>query len=118
MGRTIMINEFSVAANTTTNDVITAAGYNAYFGAAAKITMFGGADAVGMQHALFYDDGQTMIGVIPPGSGLGTLSTAGKVKTNEDLLHTFAMPSGAKLLWNLTNTTGNAVKSNALFIVE
>jgi hypothetical protein len=118
MGRSVMINEFSVAANVTTNDVITAAGYNAYFGAAAKITFYGGADAVGMQHALFSDDGQLMTGIVPPGSGLGTLSTAGKVKTNEDFIHMFAISSGSKLLWNLTNTTGAPIKSNALFMVE
>jgi len=118
MGRSVMVNEFSVAANVTTNDVITSAGYNAYFGAAAKVTFYGGADAVGMQHSLFTDDGQTMVGIIPPGSGLGTLSTSGKVKTNEDFIHQFAIAMGSKLLWNLTNTTGAAIKSNALFMVE
>jgi len=118
VGRTVMVNEFSVAANTTTNDVITSAGYNAYWGVAAKVTFYGGADAVGMQHALFKDDGVTMEGVIPPGSGLGTLSTVGKVKTNEDFIHMFAISMGSKLLWNLTNTTAAAIKSNGLFMVE
>lgn len=117
-GRTVMVNEFSVAANATTNDVITSAGYNAYFGQAAKVTMYAGADAVGMQHALFVDDGVEVRGIIPPGSGLGTLSTTGKIKTNEDFLNLFAISMGSKLLWNLTNTTAAAIKSNGLFMVE
>jgi len=118
MSRTVSINEFSVAANVTTNDAITAAGYNAYFGRAAKITMYAGADAVGMQHSLFFDNGSDLVGVLPPNSGLSTVSTTGKIKINEDFVHQFAIPDGSKLLWNVTNTTGAAVKVNAQFIIE
>lgn len=112
------MNEFSVAANATTNDVINGAGYNSYFGAPAKVTAYMNADAVGMQHSLSWDNGQTLEGIIPPGSGLGVASTAGKIKIQEDFGAQFAVPAGAKMLWNLTNTTAAAIKSNGQFIIE
>src|SRR5260370_11344378 len=113
-----MVSELICGRKGPTKYGIAADGYNAYWGVAAKVSFYGGADGVGMQHAVFKDDGVVMEGVIPPGSGLGTLSTVGKIKTNEDFIHMFAISMGSKLLWNLTNTTAAALKSNALFMVE
>lgn len=117
MPRTIPINEFSIPVGGT-NDVISAAGFNAFFGKAAKVTAYIGADAVGLTQALSYDDGETTVSVIPQGSGVGTLSTAGKIKTNEDFVSQFAVPPGCKLLWNVGNPTAAAVKVNAAFLIE
>lgn len=117
MPRTISINEFSIPIGGT-NDVISAFGVNAFFGKPAKITAYIGADAVGLTQALAFDDGETTVSVIPQGSGVGTLSTAGKVKTNEDFVTQFAVPGGVKLLWNVGNPTAAAVKVNAAFLIE
>lgn len=98
--------------------MISAAGFNAFFGKAAKVTAYIGADAVGLTQALSYDDGETTVSVIPQGSGVGTLSTAGKIKTNEDFVAQFAIPAGCKLLWNIGNGTAAAIKVNAAFLIE
>lgn len=117
MPRSIPINEFSIPVAGQT-DLITAAGFNPVFGAAAKITLFANADAVGLTHSLAMDDGTGSELLIPAGGGLSATSTTGKIKTNEDYIGVWAIRAGTKLLWNIVNTTGAAIKMNALVQIE
>lgn len=107
----------SIGIGATVNDLITAAGINAYFGGAANITFYANADAPGLTHRVSHDDGQNESTVIPSGAFVGAASTPGKVKTNEDFVVQFAVPGGAKLLVSASNPTGAAVNYNALVVV-
>jgi hypothetical protein len=111
------INEYSVAAATTDNNVLGNTGSPQYFGRAAVLTVYGNSDAVGMKLALATQDGQGTIQQIPSGSGLGVASTAGKIKTNEDFIGQYPITAGVQLILSLINTTGAAIKSNFLFVV-
>jgi hypothetical protein len=88
-----------------------------YWGRAGVLTVYGNADAVGLNFSLAINDGQETRMVIPAGSGLGTASTVGKVKTNEDFLGQFAIPAGVQLILSVTNPTAGAVKVSFLFVI-
>jgi hypothetical protein len=117
MARTIPINRLSIPI-AGLNDAFTAAGFNMIFGKAANVTLFVAAQAFGLTHSLFYDDGSISIAVIPPSSGIGLESTLGKVKTNEDFVTQFAIPANTKLIWNIANGTAAAILLDALLQVE
>lgn len=117
MARTIPINEFSVP-NAGQNDLISAAGFNPVFGAAGKLTLYANGDAVGLTHSLAVDDGTESHLLIPSGGGLSAASTTGKIKTNEDFIGQWAIPAGIKLIWNIVNGSGAAIKMNALLQIE
>lgn len=90
-----------------------------YFGSKAGIlTLYANADAVGVQHTLFLNDGQDIKTVIPPGSSLSIASTTGKLKTNEDFIGQWPVPSGIRLVWGLTNTTGGAIVARGMFVIS
>lgn len=110
------INELSVGATTTNPNILTGAPIQ-FFGRAGILTIYGCADAVGMQHALSINDGQTTTLVIPTTSGLGACSTSGLVKTNENFVGQFPIPAGVQLIHSLTNTTAGAVKSNFTYVI-
>jgi hypothetical protein len=108
---------YSIPAGGQVNDVLTAAGINGYFGAAANITMYQNGDAAGLTINSNWDDGQDSKGLIPNGSAVGVASTAGKVKTNEDFFMQFAIPAGVKLLLNVQNPTGAPITYNAQLVI-
>lgn len=110
------INELSVAANTTNANILSGAPIQ-YFGKAGVLTIYGCGDAVGMQHSLSINDGQSTSLVVPNTSGLSVCSTAGTVKTNEGFIGQYPIPAGVQLVHSLTNTTGAAVKSNFLYVI-
>jgi hypothetical protein len=90
-----------------------------FFGSKAGIlTLYANADAVGVQHTLFINDGQDIKTVIPPGSSLSIASTVGKLKTNEDFIGQWAVPAGVRLVWGLTNTTGGAIVARGMFVIS
>lgn len=108
---------FDIPANGFINDLITAAGINAYFGMASNMTIYANGNAVGLTWNINYDDGQSSTGVVPNGSTLGVASTANQVKTNEDFQLQFAIPAGNKLLLNVQNSTGAIIGFNARVVV-
>jgi hypothetical protein len=90
-----------------------------YFGSKAGIlTLYANADAVGVQHTLFLNDGQDIKTVIPPGSSLSIASTTGKLKTNEDFIGQWPVPAGIRLVWGLVNTTGAAIVARGMFVIS
>lgn len=108
--------EQSTAANTTNNNLLSGQPIQ-YFGRAGILTVYGNADAVGMQFSLAINDGQSTTLLIPAGAGLSVAATTGKVKTNEDFLGQFPIPANVQLILSLTNTTGAAIKSSFLFVI-
>src|SRR6266851_10325811 len=117
MARVIPINRLSIPI-AGLNDAFTSAGFNMIFGKAANISFFVAAQAFGLTHSLFFDDGVTSVAIIPPGSGIGLESTVGKVKTNEAFVAQPAIPAGVKLIWNVANGTSAAMLLDALLQVE
>src|SRR5216683_1569234 len=117
MARVIPINRLSIPI-AVLNDAFTSAGFNMIFGKAANISFFVAAQAFGLTHSLFYDDGVTSVAIIPPGSGIGLESTLGKIKTNEDFVAQAAIPANSKLIWNVANGTAAAILTDALLQVE
>jgi hypothetical protein len=115
MGQTFPINELSIPPNATASVLVGST--IEYQNKASVLTYYGAADAIGLQQTFFMNDGQTTITIIPPGSGVGTASTAGKIKTNEDFVIQYAIPAGEHLVHQVTNTTGAAVKFNALYVI-
>jgi hypothetical protein len=90
-----------------------------FFGSKPGIlTLYANADAVGVQHTLFINDGQDIKTVIPPGSSLSIASTVGKLKTNEDFIGQWAVPAGVRLVWGLTNTTAGAIVARGMFVIS
>jgi hypothetical protein len=114
--QTFSINELSIAANSTTNNALSGAPIQ-YFGRAGVLTLYGCGDAVGIQHALTINDGQTNTQVVPTTSGLSACSTTGTVKTNEAFVGQYAIPAGVQLIHSITNTTGAAVKVNFIYVI-
>lgn len=117
MARTIPFNRLSVPI-AGLNDAFTSAGFNMIFGHAANINFYVAAQAFGLTHSLFYDDGVTSVALIPPGSGIGLESTVGKLKTNEDFVVQAAIPANSKLIWNIANGTAAAILVDGLLQVE
>lgn len=90
-----------------------------YFGSKAGIlTLYANADAVGVLHTLFLNDGQDIKTTIPPGSSLSVASTTGKLKTNEDFIGQWAVPAGIRLVWGLTNTVATATIARGMFVIS
>ena len=108
----------SVPANGSVNDVLTAAGFNAYFGSAATVQLYAGARAVGVTHNINIDDGISAQVVAPNGSAVNVESTLGSLKTNEQFLGTFAAPAGSKLMVNAQNTTAAAIIYDIMAMVQ
>lgn len=116
MGQTFPLMEQSVAANTTSANLLAGAPIQ-YFGKAGVLTLYGNADAAGQTFALTINDGQTNTQVVPTGSGLSVASTSGAVKLNENFIGQFPIPAGVQLILTVTNTTGAAVKSSFIFVI-
>jgi hypothetical protein len=90
-----------------------------FFGSKPGIlTLYANADAVGVTHTLFINDGQSIQTVVPPGSSLSVASTVGKLKVNEDFLGQWGVPAGVRLVWGLTNTTGGAIVARGMFVIS
>lgn len=117
MARVIPVNRLSIPI-AGLNDALTSAGFNMIFGKAANVSLYAAAQAFGLTHSLFFDDGVTSVAVIPPGSGIGLESTLGKIKTNEDFVAQFAVPANNKLIWNIANPTAAAILLDALLQIE
>lgn len=118
MSRSFNISQ-SIDANSTVADVIAAQGINAYFGKAATISVYWNCSTADtLTAALSTDDGVTGTTLVPAGSSVGTASTSGKVKTNEDFVGQFPVDAGSKLLMAVTNPTGGALVFNALVVVN
>lgn len=108
----------ALAANSTITNALAGQSVE-YFGSKAGIlTLYANADAVGVQHTLFINDGQDIKTVIPPGSSLSVASTVGKIKTNEDFVGQWAVPSGVRLVWGLVNTTAAAIVARGMFVIS
>jgi hypothetical protein len=114
--QTFQINESSIAASTTTANLLSGTPIQ-FLTKAAVLTVYANADAVGMTFSLSLVDGTSVSQVVPTGSGLSAASTAGKIKTNEDFIGQFAIPAGVQLILAVTNTTAGAIKVNFLFVV-
>lgn len=118
MARSFNIH-FSVPATTTSPDVISSAGINAFFGAAAGITLYWNCDTVATMTAqATVDNGTTATVLVPAGSAVPIASTAGKIKANEDFIGQFPVDAGSKLLISVTNPTAGALLFNALVVVN
>jgi hypothetical protein len=118
MARSFNISQ-SIGANTTVADVIAAQGINAFFGSAATINVYWNCStAATMTASLTADNGTTAVGLVPAGSTVKTASTAGAVKTNEDMVGQYPIDAGSKLLMSVTNPTGGALVFNALVMVN
>lgn len=102
----------------STNDVLTAGGFNAQFGRASNITMYANGDAAGLTMNMSWDDGSGGETILPNGSAVGVASTVGKIKTNEDFVIQFAVPAGVRLLLNVQNPTAGAINFNALLVLN
>lgn len=90
-----------------------------FFGSKAGIlTLYANADATGVQHTLFINNGQEIQTVVPPGSSLSVASTVGKIKTNEDFIGQWAVPAGVRLVWGLVNTTAGAIVARGMFVIS
>src|SRR5713226_242942 len=101
MGQTFSVNEFNIPLGTTQNPLLGSS--IEYQNKASVLTIYGNSDAVGLSHTFFMNDGTDTRTIIPPGSGIGTASTVGKVKTNEDFIIQYAIPAGEHLVHQVTN---------------
>ena len=118
MARSFNIH-FSIPLTSTSPDVISSAGINAFFGAAAGITLYWNCDtAATMTAQATVDNGTTATVLVPAGSSVPIASTAGKIKANEDFIGQFPIDAGSKLLISVTNPTAGALLFNALVVVN
>jgi hypothetical protein len=115
MGQTLSINGHSVAAAAI--DSLLDGTSIEFQTKASVLTIYGNGDDVGLLHSFFLNDGSTTIGIIPPGSGLGVASTAGKVKTNEDFVIQYAIPAGEHLVHQVSNPTAGAILANFMYVI-
>lgn len=112
--QTLTIRPSATTAAGATNANILAGQSVEYFGGKAGIlTLYGNADALLFTHSLFTNDGQDVKLVVPPGSVLSLAGTVGKIKTNEDFIGQWAIPSQVRLVHSVTN--GGAGASNFIF---
>jgi len=107
-----------LAANSTITNALAGQSVEFFGSKAGILTLYGNADAVGVQHTLFINNGQDISTVVPPGSSLSVASTVGKVKTNEDFLGQWAIPAGVRLVWGLVNTTAAAIVARGMFVIS
>src|SRR5208283_2185552 len=114
--QTFMVNAFSVAATTTNPNILQGQPIQ-YWGKPGVLTLYGNASAAGLSMALSLNDGQQNLQVVPTGSTIGVASTAGKVKTNEDFIGQFAIPSAVQLMLPVTNTTAGPLTVNFIFAI-
>lgn len=115
MGQTFPINELPIAVGASVNVL---SGSSIQFQTVASVlTIYGNADAVGITHTFFLNNGSVSIGIIPIGSGLGVASTVGKIKTNEDFIIQYAIPAGQALVHQVTNGTAGIVKVNFMYVL-
>lgn len=118
MARSFNIHQ-TIAITSTTPDVISTAGINAFFGSAAGITVYWNCDTVATMTAqCTVDNGVTATVLVPAGSAVPSASTAGKIKANEDFIGQFPIDAGSKLLIAVTNPTAGALVFNALVVVN
>lgn len=117
MALTWNINGYSIGANTTNTNILTGSTIE-FVGQAATLTLYGTADAAGITHTIFTGMGSQAPSLIAPGSGLGTASTPGSIKTNENFLGQWAIPAGSRLVHSVTNSTAAAVKVNFQYLVQ
>ncbi len=113
--QTLTIRPSTALAPGATNSNILAGQSVEYFGSKPGVlTLYGNGDALLFTHSLFRNDGQDVQLVIPPGSVLSLASTVGKIRTNEDFLGQWAIPSQIRLVHSVTN--GGAGASNFTFM--
>lgn len=115
MGQTYPVNGFAVGIGATVSILVGST--IEYQNKASVLTIYDNADAVGLMQTFYMNDGQTTITLIPPGSGIGVASTAGKIKTNEDFVIQYAIPAGEHLIHQVVNPTGGSVNFNALYVI-
>jgi hypothetical protein len=108
--------EQSIAASTTVANLLAGQPIQ-YWGRAGVLTLYGNADAAGVNFALSINDGQETKQIVPTGAGLGVASTVGKVKTNEDFVGQFPIPGNVQLILAVSNTTAGAIKVSFLFVI-
>jgi len=116
MSQTLNVMESSIAANVTNPNILSGTTIE-WQGKAAVLTLYGNADAVGITHTLFMNDGTSVLTIVPPNSGLGAASTVGKIKINEDFILQYPIPAGMRLVHSVTNTTAGAVKVNFQYVL-
>lgn len=114
--QTFSIMESSIAATTTVANILSGSPVQ-FVTKASVLTLYANADAVGITFSLSLADGNTIAQVVPTGAGLSAASTVGKIKTNEDFIGQFAIPSGVQLILAVVNSTAGAVKVNFLLVV-
>ena len=104
----------ALGAGATTSNILAGQSVE-YFGSKPGIlTLYGNADALLFTHSLFRNDGQDVQLVVPPGSVLSLASNPGKIRTNEDFIGQWAVPSQIRLVHSVTN--GGAAASNFTFM--
>ena len=106
--KTIQIVQ-AFAAGASTGDLLSLAGQNSFFGQASKITAYGNGSAAGLVWNASWDNGSSAEVILPQGTAVMVASTPGKVKTNEDFIQQFAVPSGAKLAISVQNPTAGSL---------
>ena len=113
--QTLLVRPTSTLAAAATSANILAGLSVEYFGGkAAILTLYGNADALLFTHSFFMNDGQNVVLLVPPGTPVSIAGTVGKVKTNEDFIGQWAVPSQIRLVHSVTN--GGAGASNFTFM--
>jgi hypothetical protein len=113
--QTLLIRPTTTLGAGATNPNVLAGQSVEYFGGKPGIlTLYGNGDALLFTHSLFMNDGQDIRTVVPPGSVLSLAGTVGKIRTNEDFIGQWAIPSQVRLVHAVTN--GGAAASNFIMM--
>jgi hypothetical protein len=81
-----------------------------FIGSASQVSLYATADATGQTAQLLINVGGQQLAPIAPGQPINVASVAGAgPKADEDLISTFPVPAGARLQFNVTNSTAAAV---------
>jgi hypothetical protein len=113
--QTLLVRPSTAIGIGATNTNILAGQSVEYFGGrAAVLTLYGNADALLVTHSFFMNDGQNVTLLVPPNTPVSLAGTVGKVKTNEDFIGQWAIPSQVRLVHSVTN--GGAGTTNFTFM--
>lgn len=107
----------TTAAGATNSNVLAGQSVEYFGGKAGILTLYGNGDALLFTHALFTNDGQNVQLVVPPGSVLSLAGTAGKIRTNEDFIGQWAIPSQVRLVHSVTNGGAGASNFTMMYVI-
>lgn len=114
MGYTLQIKYTQGAAATIQNNL--SGQPPEFIGEAAKLTLYGSADAAGDTHTLQGFRGGEVGSLLIPSSNIPVASTAGSAKTNENFIAQFAIPAGTRLVHTINGA--NTHTGQFIYVVE